>query len=71
MAMRLSSSSAQRIDVATAERPAEATREDAARLPSQLGGGLRALYSVDADETPCDRLTELLDELAARERSVG
>ena len=68
--MRLSSSSAHKIEVVTAERPAEATREDVARLPSQLGGGLRALYSAGADEAPCDRLSELLDELAARERSV-
>jgi len=68
--MRLSSSSAHKIEVATAERPPDATREDVAKLPSQLGGGLRALYSVDAGGPPCDRLAELLDELAARERSV-
>jgi hypothetical protein len=68
--MRLSSSSAHKIEVATAEHPPSVTHEDVAKLPSQLGDGLRALYSVDASEPPCDRLAELLDELAARERAV-
>jgi hypothetical protein len=71
--MRLSSSSGLKQDGGPAERNdrAEAKSEDASALPAQLGRKLRALYSVEEREPASKRLAELIEELAARERTPG
>ena len=46
----------------------QATPEDAAALPAQLGKKLRSLFAdVEAQPVP-DRLRELLEALAAKEK---
>jgi hypothetical protein len=68
--MRLSSSSSHRQEDGSAkgDNRSKAKCEDVAVLPAQLGRKLRALYSVEDGEPASERLAELVEELAAKER---